>query len=489
MKHFLNAAEIILQRFAIPLNITDIVDRALEEGILKSKGKTPENTMRARLSEHIRDLGKNSTFLRVGTNKFALREWNVTEYSAPPFIKKHKNESVVCLKQESIDMAGRFQGFSTSFKQYLKLFQNTENVVVCKRHDANNDYTVKQLVSYVIIKNLNGEILSYTRGNYTNIQDRLLKGVLCVGFGGHVNSEDYYDFFGLQDGGALNAALREVNEELSNIKIEGPKLIGVINDDSTPLGLNHFAFVYTTRMKEQINLNDISPELSINKTKFLAIKDLVNRYPELEFWSQLMLKNVFLKNRKVDNVLIKEKRKKITFPIIIVGEIGSGKTEIAKLISKKINGKFVSSRSIVSALMQFKDFGTSNRNAFQSASLEFIQKKDGCSAIANRIIELHNANPNIVIDGIRNMDTFEKIKNLIPSTILIYIDVPIDSSFDYFTKRSRRTPTIHEFREARSHEIEREVVLFKNRADIYIYNGSSFTNLLDKITHWLDEKI
>jgi predicted NUDIX family phosphoesterase/dephospho-CoA kinase len=471
----------------MPLNIDDIVDRAIYEGILKSKGVTPQNTMRARLSEHIRELGEDSKFIRVASNKFALREWNIEEYTAPPFIKKHKDETVVCLKQEAIDTAGRFFGFSTNYKKYLSLFSNPSNIVVCKRNNANSNYSIKQIVAYVIIKNKAGKVLSYVRGSYTTTKDRLLKGVLCIGFGGHVNNDDYYNIFGLQDGGISNAAIREVNEELRNINIETPKLVGVINDDSTPLGLNHFAFVFVTKTKEN-SINEFSSEISINQTKFLTKKELNIRFSELEFWSQLLLKEIIIKGKEVDNIVIKEKRKKIDFPIIIVGEIGSGKSEIAKLLSRKLKCEFISTRHIVTELMTYNDFGTSNRSEFQSQSHNLIQNENGCFKIAQKIIELYNKTPQIVIDGIRNIDSYELIKKAIPSATLIYIDVPIDSSYDFFYKRSKRNATIHEFRMARYHDVEKEVVLFKNRADIYIYNGSSFKSLFKKITSWLDEK-
>ena len=128
MKEFLTAAELILRRYQKPLEVNDIVAKALEENILKSKGKTPENTMRARLSEHIRTEGSNSLFIRVGRNKFALREGGFQEYLAEPFTKK-TNEYVICIKQEKIDELGRFFGYSSNYKPYLEIFKNPKNIV------------------------------------------------------------------------------------------------------------------------------------------------------------------------------------------------------------------------------------------------------------------------------------------------------------------------------------------------------------------------
>jgi predicted NUDIX family phosphoesterase/dephospho-CoA kinase len=488
MKEFLTAAELILRRFERSLSVNEIVSIAIEENVLRSKGNTPENTMRARLSEHIREYGQYSKFIRVGKNKFALREYGYEEYHAEPFLKK-AIEYVVCIKQEQIDKIGRFFGFTANYRPYLNIFKDPRNIIIKKRDEANLDYSIKQLVSYVLIKNSKGEILSHVRGNYSNVKDRLLQGVLNIGFGGHVNNEDF-NLFGISDGGAQNAAVREIREELKNIQIIEPKLIGVINDDSTPLGLNHFAFVYTTTVVESLDLVKISAELSINQLKFLNINNLINRFSDLEFWSQLLVKNVLLEKFEKQHVLIRSKRGfHIQYPVIVVGEIGSGKTEIAKLISRKQKAHFFSSRDIVANLIDQENFGLEDRTSFQNKSFEFIKKRNGCAKIAEKVIDICHRHGNVIIDGIRQVETYDFIKEKLPSAVLIYIDLPIDSSFDFFKRRSKRDISIHEFREARSHLVEKDITLLKHRADVYIYNGSTFEDLVSNLTSWLDEKI
>lgn len=484
---FITAAEIILRKFGKPLKVNDILDQAIKEGLIKSKGKTPENTMRARLSEHIREHKDQSIFIRVRSNIFALREWDHEEYKAPIFIKNSKYEEVVCLKQDALEKIGRFFGFNPNYSSYLNLLRDKNNIDVIKREKANNNYDAKQLVSYVILKNNSNEILSFTRGKFSSIKDRLLKGVLCIGFGGHVNVDDYYNFFGSEDAGLKNSVYRELNEELRDIKIEEPKLVGVINDDSSLLGYNHFAFVFTTTIKKT-NEKKINTEQSINQLEFLSINELNNRFSELEFWSQLVLKNIILNNREEKKVLIKDKKQEIKFPIIIVGEIGSGKTEIAKIIARKLNSKFISTRKIVADLLEIEDFGIKNRKEFQYKSYQFVKSNGGCNKIAERLIETISFDSKIIIDGIRHLDTFDMVKNYVNDLTLIYIDLPIDNSYYFFKKRSKRDVTIHEFREVRMHEVEKEVVLFKNRADVYVYNGNDFNELVIELTRWIDEK-
>ncbi|MEO8173194.1 MAG: winged helix-turn-helix domain-containing protein, partial [Sediminibacterium sp.] len=71
---FLSAAEEVLKNHQTPVSVDDIVQLAMDNQLLKSAGKTPINTMRARLSEHIRKHKSNSIFIRTRANKFGLRE-------------------------------------------------------------------------------------------------------------------------------------------------------------------------------------------------------------------------------------------------------------------------------------------------------------------------------------------------------------------------------------------------------------------------------
>ena len=52
---FKAAARAVLTEVGHPLHYTDITEIALESGYLQSAGRTPHNTMRARLSVDVRD--------------------------------------------------------------------------------------------------------------------------------------------------------------------------------------------------------------------------------------------------------------------------------------------------------------------------------------------------------------------------------------------------------------------------------------------------
>lgn len=491
-QQFLHAAKEVLSRLKKPLSITDIVKYAESEGLLSTKGKTPINTMRARLSEHIRKEKENSVFIRIGPNKFALREWDVKEYKAKPFIKNYENEYVVCVKQTSIDEAGRFFGFDKSYKPYLNLLKVSNNIQICKRTEANSSKNLKQLISYVILKNTKGEYLSYVRGGYS-AKDDLLKGVLCLGFGGHVDKKDYLNLFGSLDGGLHNAAVRETAEELKGIIPQRLRLIGVINDDSSTLGYNHFAFVFEAILPSNFEDVHISREMSINQLKLLNLKQIKERFFELEFWSQLLVKEIIKKHKKQDFILIKDKKKLLlNGPIIIVGEIGSGKSEISNFISKKYQIPLILTRNCVAEIIGETDFGQieMDRKEFQEKANKLVSHKNGIYQLANNIISKIAGYESsfIVIDGIRNVETYELIKKQYSNSILIFIEVPRDIAFGFYKHRSKSKVTVHDFKEAREHSVEKDVILFKSRADVYIFNGGSLENLYKKFKSWWDEK-
>lgn len=66
------AARTVLEEMGHPLHYTDITEIALESGYLQSVGRTPQNTMRARLSVDVRD-NPDSLFAQTAPGVYALR--------------------------------------------------------------------------------------------------------------------------------------------------------------------------------------------------------------------------------------------------------------------------------------------------------------------------------------------------------------------------------------------------------------------------------
>ena len=72
VRDFKGAARQVLQEVGHALHYTDITELALQSGYLISSGRTPHNTMRARLSVDVRD-NPESPFVQTAPGVYGLR--------------------------------------------------------------------------------------------------------------------------------------------------------------------------------------------------------------------------------------------------------------------------------------------------------------------------------------------------------------------------------------------------------------------------------
>jgi hypothetical protein len=72
---FKAAAREVLGEIGHPLHYGDITEIALESGYLASAGRTPQNTMRARLSVDVRD-NPDSPFVQTAPGVYGLKAAN-----------------------------------------------------------------------------------------------------------------------------------------------------------------------------------------------------------------------------------------------------------------------------------------------------------------------------------------------------------------------------------------------------------------------------
>ena len=70
---FKAAAREVLKEMGHPLHYSDITEIALESGYLRSVGRTPQNTMRARLSVDVRD-NPESPFFQSAPGVYGLKD-------------------------------------------------------------------------------------------------------------------------------------------------------------------------------------------------------------------------------------------------------------------------------------------------------------------------------------------------------------------------------------------------------------------------------
>jgi restriction system protein len=101
---FLDAAHGILKQAGQPLHYREIARRALEQGLIESKGKTPEATMNAQLATKIKRAAEDdppSLFVRVSRGVFGLREWGETMPTTPT-IEERPQPSYLTYKEAAL---------------------------------------------------------------------------------------------------------------------------------------------------------------------------------------------------------------------------------------------------------------------------------------------------------------------------------------------------------------------------------------------------
>ena len=77
----LDAAFTVLTQAGEPLHYAEITRRILAQNLWPTQGKTPDQTINARLVVDLNELGENSRFQRSGPGVYALRAWGLPEFS------------------------------------------------------------------------------------------------------------------------------------------------------------------------------------------------------------------------------------------------------------------------------------------------------------------------------------------------------------------------------------------------------------------------
>ncbi len=155
--------------------------------------------------------------------------------------------------------------------------------------ELESDETVRQIIPYIVLTHLpaDGRLHVYAYRRTPAAGESRLHGKRSIGLGGHVNSVD-----GLAPLDAYQAGLlRELAEEVEISPANGTTFttfVGVIRDDSNPVGRVHLGFV------EHVNLTDPvvqSKEADHADDGLHPLVDLLNDIDSFEPWSQLLLRS------------------------------------------------------------------------------------------------------------------------------------------------------------------------------------------------------
>lgn len=169
------------------------------------------------------------------------------------------------------------------------------------RDRAENEPAWKQLIPYCVLRR-GPEVFCVERTQRQG--EQRLHGLLSIGLGGHVNPIDSLE---PSDSGRLRVALRrELDEELSirwSAALGPPRLLGLLNDDSNPVGQVHAGLVFVLDFDptSRIDLTNANTEacdvVQIRETSamrggFTHLADAPGLWQDrgrFESWSRLLL--------------------------------------------------------------------------------------------------------------------------------------------------------------------------------------------------------
>ncbi len=187
---------------------------------------------------------------------------------------------------EEFDRLGRFQGFEPDVDRYLTRLLAPGVASFRARPEMEVDPSYKQIIPYVIFR-CGDLVFRYTRGKSQG--EARLHAKHSIGVGGHV---DEADADGRATLDAYEMALRrELDEEVSIGSPGIMRRVGLINDDSVPVGRVHLGVVYMY-MLERADV--LAREEGLADSGFVTIAELRTEIDRLETWSQIALERCLM---------------------------------------------------------------------------------------------------------------------------------------------------------------------------------------------------
>lgn len=469
----------------------ELIELAYENRLFSDKffGETPHKTMQARLSEDIVRKGENSVFVRIQPGTFYLRillsaahNQQLEIFEAPRREPPPSSENVLVFPAALLEKIGRFQGIKRHWKKIAKIVLNVESTSYLNRMIAEDTDSLKQVLTYILVMR-GDKLLSFKRGRYNRAVD-FLRGAQCVGFGGHATEADLTVFDPGYMGLRANAA-RELREELhlprkDLVRLdngEGLEVVGVLNDDSSAVGKRHFAFILRYEVSDDPSWDTPERgESSITQLRWIDLSSPQLQLRNFEYWSQLCLREFFsdVVKARPSYRIIRKRPFKTPHILCIVGNIGSGKSLVTDVLVRHFRYHEVNGGRVLARLLQIPPLPDTPRDAFQKRAWKFIACEKGPTRLGEAIwSEIRSCDAaKIVVDGIRQIATFEALKQLSTNNrvALLFVHTPPDLAYELFVKREPSYPMIEDFVRLLAARVEEEVPRFLNLADAVLYN-------------------
>ena len=185
-------------------------------------------------------------------------------------------EQVLVVKREDMFPDGAWHGFVT---ENLERHQKTirDKHFFKPRAEVENDPTFQQIIAYVVFRHDDRYLLTH---RLRASSERRLRKQYSLGVGGHINPGD----LGAGDP-ILDGLKREWEEEVVYQGTFEARLLGFLNEDSSPVSKVHLGVVFV--------VDGDTPTITIRETdklagELLTLDEMRMYYLAMESWSQIV---------------------------------------------------------------------------------------------------------------------------------------------------------------------------------------------------------
>jgi predicted NUDIX family phosphoesterase len=198
-------------------------------------------------------------------------------------------EQILVIPTQVFRDAGYFQGFQAEHAGYRDQLLDPAHTSYRARPEMEEDPSFKQLIPYVIFTYCDSagvlHVFQYSRGKGGG--EARLHAKRSIGIGGHISTLDAAE----SNAAVYEAGMRRaLDEEVEHADVRNEKLVGLINDDETPVGRVHLGVVHLIELdKPSVRAR----EKELTDSGFRPVHDLLNELDQFETWSQIALKALF----------------------------------------------------------------------------------------------------------------------------------------------------------------------------------------------------
>lgn len=191
-------------------------------------------------------------------------------------------EQVLVVPTRRFRELGPFQGLCRRVDDYLPHLLDPAHLLWLPRPAAECDPEHKQIIPYVVLR-FQGHLFHYRRGQAGG--EQRLRKLRSVGVGGHINPVDEVPGSDPYRRGLL----RELDEEIELRGGYRETILGLINDDATPVGQVHLGIVHLLDLETAAVRGR---DAGWVESGFAPLRELAGRAEEFETWSRFVLETL-----------------------------------------------------------------------------------------------------------------------------------------------------------------------------------------------------